>query len=764
MPKDAYPGFIFSEEELRQEFNFRRCFFPVARFFFRAVVSHTKYISKRSFNSAEGVPKKNNPVLRKSVLQQPAQADEKKVNVKKEKLFVKSKAIKPVSDKIPPADKIEAMHAELGDRAFDDDNWIFELKYDGYRALASIDGKGQVELFSRNHLSFNDKFKPLTAELKTMKHEAVIDGEAVVEDETGRSSFQLLQNYQRTGEGKIKYYAFDILFLNGNDTRILPLLERKELLKMLLEKYKFKHIFYSDHVAGKGKSFYQLAVKNKLEGIIAKEIHSPYRSGRRTGEWLKIKISQEEEAVIIGMTDPKGSRSHFGSLLLAQYHDGNLEYSGRCGTGFTESVLEDLYKKLQPFFTDESPVKEKVPAKGKVQWVKPKLICQVKFTEWTEDRIMRHPVYLGLRVDKSPEEVKKVLPELKKKSYGAGTGVSKTKATASKKGSGDSEAVEKQKSSESKKSKSTEDYDLKAGKIILHLTNQHKIYFPADKITKGDIVNYYKEISQLILPYLKDRPQSMNRFPNGISGPSFYQKDVDLKKSPEWITTAKIFSESNNEYIQYLVCNDLATLLYMANLGCIEINPWNSRISSAENPDWAVIDLDPEKIDFIHVVTVAREVKKLMDELEVPCYCKTSGATGLHIYIPMAARYDYETVKTFAHVVAKNVNQRLPEITSIERMPVRRQHKVYIDFLQNRRGQTLAAPYSVRPKPGATVSAPLEWKEVNSKLTPADFTIRTILKRVDKKGDLWKPVIGKGVNLQKIIKRLQQYEIKSIIS
>jgi len=334
---------------------------------------------------------------------------------------------------------------------------------------------------------------------------------------------------------------------------------------------------------------------------------------------------------------------------------------------------------------------------------------------------MRHPVYSGLRTDKKSGEVKQTATEKERK-------------------------------------KSSKDFDFKVGKITLHLTNQDKIYFPDDNITKGDIVNYYREIADFMLPYLKDRPQSMNRFPNGIKGPSFFQKDVDVEKSPAWIKTKKVYSESNKEYIDYLLCNDKATLIYMANLGCIEINPWNSTVNNPENPGWAVIDLDPEKIDFKQVVRTALEVKRLMDELETACYCKTSGATGLHIYIPLAGRYDYDTVKNFAHLAAHTVNVRLPDITSIERMPAKRQHKVYIDFLQNSRGQTLAAPYSARPKPGATVSTPLEWKEVNDKLNPADFTIKNILKRIEKKGDLWKPVTGKGVNLNKILKKISDNE------
>jgi bifunctional non-homologous end joining protein LigD len=265
-----------------------------------------------------------------------------------------------------------------------------------------------------------------------------------------------------------------------------------------------------------------------------------------------------------------------------------------------------------------------------------------------------------------------------------------------------------------------------------------------------------------MLPYLLDRPQSMNRFPNGINAPGFYQKDVDVEKSPDWIQTHTVFAESTQENVDYLLCNNKETLLYMANLGCIEINPWNSRIKKIDKPDWLVIDLDPEKIDFIYVVEVANEVKKFLDSLEAESYCKTSGATGLHIFIPLGAKYNYDIVRKFAQVIAQNIHMLLPEITSIERSPKRRQGKVYIDYLQNSRGQTLAAPYSLRPKPGATISTPLEWKEVNKKLRPSDFTINNIRNRIDKKGDLWSPVTGKGINLQKIVKRLQEKNLNDI--
>lgn len=305
-------------------------------------------------------------------------------------------------------------------------------------------------------------------------------------------------------------------------------------------------------------------------------------------------------------------------------------------------------------------------------------------------------------------------------------------------------------------SKNENDFYLEIGKISLHLSNQNKIFFPDDGISKGDIINYYNEVSALILPYLEDRPEAMNRFPNGINGQSFYQKDVDLENSPSWLKTEKIYSESNDKYIDYLLCNDKATLLYMANLGCIELNPWNSRISKIDQPDWAVIDLDPANNDFKEVVKTALTVKEIMDELDTECYCKTSGATGLHIYIPLGAQYSYNSVKLFSELIANEVVSRLPQSTSVKRPVENRQNKIYIDFLQNRRGQTLASAYCVRPRPGATVSTPLEWGEVNEKLSPSQFTIKNVMKRFERKGDLWKPVLGKGANIEMIIKKISE--------
>ena len=272
-------------------------------------------------------------------------------------------------------------------------------------------------------------------------------------------------------------------------------------------------------------------------------------------------------------------------------------------------------------------------------------------------------------------------------------------------------------------------------------------------ISKGELIHYYSEVSDYILPYLKDRPQSLNRFPNGIESTNFYQKDIDLDKSPKWLKTEKVYSDSNDKQIDYLICNDKETLIYMVNLGCIDFNPWNSTIKNLENPDWMVIDIDPDDDNFEEVIKTALMVREVLDNLEVESYCKTSGATGMHVYVPLGGKYNYESVKIFAQIIAREIQSKLPETTTLERSIKKRNHKIYIDYLQNRKGQTIAAPYSVRPHAGATVSTPLEWSEVQLKMRPRDFTIKNALKRFERKGDLWKPVLGPGIDIIKVIEK-----------
>ncbi|WP_343707344.1 DNA ligase D [Flavobacterium sp.] len=685
------------------------------------------------YASTEDILEKNKSVISKRSLEQLVEKSEKLASKTEEKTTEKKAVKKKSNPKVEIAKFIKPMLASVREKPFDDDEWIFENKYDGYRTIAVINVQ-QVDLFSRNEIPFNANFKPIADELKQIDHTVVLDGEIVVENDAGRADFQLLQNYMKTGIGNLKYYVFDLLNLDGNLITELSLLERKELLKILFNKYSFSNVFYSEHTIGEGIKQFEKAIKNKTEGIIAKRVDSTYTINRRSTNWLKIKTANEEEAIIIGITEPKNSRKYFGAILLGQYDGKKLQYIGKCGTGFTETVLKDLYSQLESYFIDNSPLDEKIPIRDKIQWVQPKVVCQVKFSEWTQDQHLRHPVYLGTRIDKKAEDVFLSF---------------RNDSTAQ------FNLDEMTITPENKKKKTENDYDLKVGKTVLHLTNQNKVYFPKDGITKGNIVHYYDEVSELILPYLKDRPESMNRFPNGIDSPSFYQKDVDVDKIPKWLKTKKVFSESNNADIDYLICNNKETLLYMANLGCIEMNPWNSTIKHIQNPDWLVIDLDPAKDDFKQVVQTALVVKQVLDELETECLCKTSGASGLHIYIPLGAKYDYDSIKILGELIAKEVQSRLPDITTVDRSIKKRNNKLYIDFLQNRRGQTLAAPYSVRPKPGATVSTPLEWSEVNEKLHPSQFTIKNVLSRFEKKGDLWKPVLSKGANIKKIIHKLE---------
>ena len=621
------------------------------------------------------------------------------------------------------------MFATATDKAFDHPDWIYEKKYDGYRIIAVVKNNA-VNLFSRNENSFNEDFKDLEEELSELIHEVVLDGEVVIEDEHGKDSFQMLQNYSQDKKGTLKYYLFDILNLDGNDLKEVPLSNRKELLEMLFNKHSFKNIILSPFVKKDGILQLEKAAKEKSEGIIAKHAESTYQSAKRSKDWLKIKLVHQEEAIVVGFTEPAGSRRHFGALLLGQYDGEKIKYIGKCGTGFTDQLLKDLHEKMIPLIIRESPLQSLPKIKEKITWVKPKLVAQIKFTAWTKEKHLRHPVFQGLRVDKSAEQVIFETDSEKVDSPNIPTLTTNDRA-----------GVEN-------------DYSLKVGKTTLHLTNQNKIYFPESKITKGEVIEYYNHVSHLILPYLKDRPQSLYRFPNGIDHQPFYQKNIELEKTSSWLKTVEIKSDNNEQSVNYLLCNDRETLLYMANLGCIEINPWNSTVNNLNNPDWVIIDIDPELDDFKKVVETALVVKGVMDEVNAPCFCKTSGASGLHVYIPLKAKYDYETVKIFANLIAIEVQSRLPDTTTLERSIKKRSHKIYIDYLQNRKGQTIAAPYCVRPQPEATVSTPLEWDEVNADLSPKMFTIKNAIERFEKKGDLWKGVLSESANIESILRQM----------
>lgn len=616
------------------------------------------------------------------------------------------------------------------------EGWIYEKKLDGYRALACTGKK--VRLISRNGIDFGEKYKLVSKALSHLKNEAVIDGELVVEDKTGKSNFQALQNFASAGkEAALKFYAFDLLALDGHDLRSLELVKRKQLLKTLLNNLNDPIIIYNDHIALQGKELFEEAKKNGWEGIIAKDGASSYESDRRSDKWLKFKLENSQEAVIIGFSKPEGSRKYFGSLVLGMHKDNKLVYIGNCGTGFNEQTLKDVYNKMTALSGVKKSVKEKVHRERDVTWIKPLLVCEVTYSEWTADGHLRHPVFKGLRIDKSEDEVVPEVPlPLPENAEAAGS-------------------PDKDQTGAKRGKFSEDDLELSFGKKKLKLTHLNKLYWKKENVSKGQLIEYYRNISDYILPYLQDRPLSLNRHPNGIEAPGFFQKDLDVEQIPSWIKYAPMFSESNNKDIDYLICNDLPTLLWMVNLGCIEINPWLSTYKKPENPVFAVMDLDPNDVDdFTEVVNVALTTKEILDQMGIKPYIKTSGSRGLHIFIHVGARYDYEQVKNFIHYLGQMIWQRHPEITSLERNPSKRKKKIYLDFLQNRRGQTIAAPYSARPKPGATVSAPLDWSEVNESVDIKSFTIFNIFDRIKEKGDLWKDITAENTDLKAALEKL----------
>lgn len=614
---------------------------------------------------------------------------------------------------------------------FSSPDWAFEIKWDGYRAIADL--RNEIQLYSRNGLSYAEKFKKISNSLKLQRHEMILDGELVAYDEKGKPNFQWLQRIGDNPNLTVIYQVFDLLWLNGHSTENMTLLQRKELLKEALTETDV--IKYHDHILEKGEDFYRLVESLQLEGMIAKKIDSTYERGARTGDWLKIKSMQTVEVLICGFTAPKGGRKKFGSLILGRYFEGELKFCGHTGTGFSDKMLAELHQKMEPLTIPKSPF-SKIPKTNDVAtWIRPELIAEIKFTEITEEHIFRHPVFLRLREDLKPEDIDFKKPEEK---------------SASKSEIPDSVPIKNIKKKENEEVTTVGDQNVR-------LTNQNKIYFPKDGVTKGDVVAYYQSMAEYILPYLEDRPQSMNRFPNGIDGMSFYQKDAS-DETPSWIKTQKVYSESNDKLINYILCNDRATMAYLNNLGCIELNVWTSRAATTERPDYLVLDLDPsENNSFEDVILTAQTVKKVLDKAQIDGFCKTSGSSGIHIYIPAGALYTFDQVKDFAHLLMQIVQQELPDITTLERaLQKRDKGKIYLDYLQNRRGQTLASVYSLRPKNGAPVSMPIEWNELKIGLSPTDFNIENALERVQTKGDLFKPVLGEGFDMLKAIELLAE--------
>ena len=606
------------------------------------------------------------------------------------------------------------MMAKLETKVFDHKGWIYERKLDGYRAIGYTGEK--AKLISRNGIDFSERYDKVIDELKLIDQDAILDGELVIEDKHGKSRFQDIQHYEGDNANLIlKYYVFDLLSLKGHDLRDLELVKRKGLLKALIEPLNSGTIIYNTHIEGNGADLFKKAQSLDWEGIIGKDEESTYHSGKRSDRWLKFKLRNSQEAIICGYTAPSGSRKYFGALVLGIREGVNIRYIGNCGTGFNDTGLKELYEKLRPLETDKKPFKEKVNQRGKVTWLRPELVCEVWYAEWTADGHLRQPVFKGLRIDKDTENVIMETPE----------------------------------------KQMADEETIAFGRAKLKVTHLNKVFWKEEGITKGELIKYYQHMADWIVPYLKDKPISMRRQPNGIDDGGFFQKDVDVEHLPAWVKTEPLHSESNDKNINYIIGKDAATLLYMVNLGCIEINPWLSSYKKPDHPEFVVIDLDPHDVPFTEAVEAALKTKEVFDRMQLEAFIKTSGSKGLHIYCYLGAKYDYDFVKIFAEYTANLIHQELPDTTSVERSPAKRKNKIYIDFLQNRRGQTVACPYSVRPKPGATVSAPLHWHEVNDELKLSNYTIYNMADRVKKIQDPWKNLTSKPGDLKKALELIK---------
>lgn len=648
--------------------------------------------------------------------------------------------------------ELQPMLATLVDKPFDAPGWLYEIKWDGYRAVAYLNKKC-TELLSRNNKSFNEKFYPIHAALRRSGLNAVLDGEVIVADDKGMANFGNLQNWRSEADGNLLFYVFDILWYEGQDLTQLPLTERRTILKAVLPVS--ENILLSNDFDTSGTVFFEAAEKMGLEGIMAKKADSSYTIGSRTKDWLKIKTSLRHEVVIGGFTKNEGTAKSFSSLLVGVFEKGKLIYTGKIGTGFNDKTQKEMMLLFKPLITESSPFDfvpdinkpsrfRPTPPKATATWLKPELVCEVAYAELTTDGIMRHPSFQGMRVDKKASSVTEE-KEIKTEKI-----VKQTKARAKQK-------IIKVPAKAERKTLLNPTEDTQVKKINsreIKFSNLNKIYWPKEGYTKRGLINYYYVAAPYILPYLKDRPQSMNRFPNGITGKSFYQKDV-TGKVPDWIEKVP-YTTSEGEHKNFMLCNDEAALLYMASLGCIEMNPWSSTYKKPDNPDWCAIDLDPDKNHFDQVIETANVTKEILDAAGVDSYCKTSGSTGLHIYIPLGKKYNYEASKEFGRLIAHLVNGRLPKYTSIERPTAKRKGKLYIDFLQNRPQATLASAYSVRPKPGATVSMPLHWDEVKKGMKMSDFDISNAIARITATGDIFKPVLGKGIDMAKALTKLQE--------
>jgi bifunctional non-homologous end joining protein LigD len=633
---------------------------------------------------------------------------------------------------------LEPMLATLGNAVPSGSDWLYEVKWDGYRALCFIEG-GKVRMVSRRGTKLDKQFAPVAQALaQSVKADnTIIDGEVVALDESGNPSFQHLQNL--TGFGtkpalkgmappNLNFFAFDLLYLNGYDLRKAALIDRRQLLASILLPSEI--VRYSEHFIGKGDELLQAVRAKGLEGIIAKQAQSRYES-KRSGSWIKIKVTTQQDFIVCGYI--LGEREPFGSLVLGYNKNKKLAYAGNVGSGFTQQSLKGVFEKVKPLIT-KKPVLSDVPKEiGEVTWVKPELICAVKFTSWTKDDRLRAPVFLGMRTEVMPEEVVRE------------TGLIGESLLA------EETADESKREVLLPADKAEIALDIDGHR--LKFSNLNKVFYPADGYTKRDVINFYAAIADLLVPHLQGRPLSLKRYPNGIDQDYFFQKDAS--GFPDWLHREELADEEDAESKTRVICDDKASLLYLANLGCIDQNPYMSRLGTLEHPDFILIDLDPYHCGYDRIVEAAQLVREKLRLIGLTGYPKTTGGNGMHVYVPVEPIYSSAQTRQFAEILARWVAAERSDLFTTPRMvSAREKGKVYFDYLQNASGKTISAPYVLRAYPGAPVATPLKWDEVVHGLKPAQFHIANVLRRFERVGDLFAGVLNKPQELGPAIEKL----------
>jgi bifunctional non-homologous end joining protein LigD len=628
----------------------------------------------------------------------------------------------------PPA-FIEPQLATLVDEAPAGDDWLHELKYDGYRILARLDG-GKATLASRRANDWTGKFPTVRAAVEALPvANAVLDGEVAVPDAAGKTSFQALQNALGKGASGALYFVFDLLWLDGEDLTGLPLEQRKQRLATLLGRVKPKTgpLRYSDHVVGQGRAFFQQAQARGLEGIVSKRRGEPYRRGRSAG-WLKTKCISRQEFVIGGFTDPEGARTGIGALLVGTYDaDGKLAFAGKVGTGFSQKTLGELHRKLKPLEQKSSPFAV-TPPPGWIgrpaHWVRPDLVGEVAFTEWTDDGRLRHPSFQGLREDKKPASVVR--------ERAAPTGVVAAPAKQKAKGKG------------------------KDGAVVLgeRISNPDRVVYPELSLTKLDVARYYEAVAEAMLPHVQGRPLTLVRCPEGLAGGCFYMKHHSMGPVPAALSQIPI--KEKTKIGKYLIVDDPQGLVALAQIGILEVHTWNSTRDRLEHPDRFILDLDPgPEVKWAEVVETARLIRERLRALHLESYVKTTGGKGLHVVVPVEPVLDWDRCLALSRAIAGLIEAERPRRYTLNLSKAGREDKILIDYLRNNRGSTAVAAFSTRAKPQATVSVPVAWDELGPKLAGDRFNVKTVVKRLTaERQDPWAGFFGKPQKLPSEVLRL----------